>query len=209
MFSGIVQATSKVISTAERGACKAVTIERPRGWKLAKGQSISLDGICSTVVRFNAKSFEVEYMPETLSKTTAGDFNTKSVLNLERSLTLRDYVDGHMVMGHVDSRVRVKSFDKQKNSALLTIELPATLRKFVARHGSVTLNGVSLTVARKGASTCAVALIPHTLSHTNLGTLKPGSWVNIEVDVVARYVVEALGDRSTMTRHAKQKSRRS
>lgn len=207
MFSGIVQATKKVVATEKRGICTAVTIAKPRGWRLTKGQSISIDGICSTVVGLSGKTFEVEYMPETLSKTTAGTWAKNTLLNLERSLTLRNYIDGHLVMGHVDARVRVKSFEKAKNSALLTIEIPTPLPKFLALHGSVTLNGASLTIARKHEKTISVALIPHTLAHTNLGTLQVGAFVNLEVDILARYVLEALGKGSTMPRHANKKGR--
>lgn len=188
MFTGIIQASAKVAASEKSGACVRVRIEKPRGWKLALGQSVAVDGICSTVTKQRAKFFDVEYMPETLSKTTAGEFAIGRVVNLERSLTLRDFVDGHLVMGHVDATGTVV----EKNNNTEEFSLPLSLMRFVAVKGSITINGVALTVIGKKKRSFSVALIPFTITHTNLGALKRGVAVNIEVDLIARYLDSLL-----------------
>jgi len=188
MFTGIIEHTARVVSAEDRAGIRRVGITLPPKWRVRLGQSIAIDGICSTVAGISAKSFMVEYMPETLAKTTAQLFGKGRVVNLERSLTLGRFVDGHLVQGHVDARVRVARVTGDWGVHRLTIFLPAPLRKFVAERGSIAINGVSLTVAAKGKSNCTVALIPYTLSHTDLGMLKKGDEVNIETDLIARYL---------------------
>lgn len=188
MFTGIIQAKAKVKQAKPSESNIRAEIERPKGWKFTKGQSIAVDGICSTVVMSNAKVFAVEYMPETLSKTTAGEFDMGSIVNLERSLTLKTFIDGHLVQGHVDGVGTVSNIDTKGGGYLVTVSIPKPLLKYVAALGSIALNGVSLTVARLKGKEATVALIPHTLSHTNLGVLTKGSRVNIEVDLIARYL---------------------
>lgn len=182
MFSGIVQATSKVVSVSQGGRVRRVRIQKPRAWRLSDGQSIAVDGICSTVVSYGRTYFDVEYMPETMTKTTASLFARGAALNLERSLVYGDRIDGHLVQGHVDAKARVVSLLKKGRSRELSFILPRPLVGKIALHGSIAVNGVSLTVARLAKSVCTVALIPHTLEKTNLGELKKGNFVNIELD---------------------------
>jgi riboflavin synthase len=203
MFTGIIEAKGKIRSASLRRGLLTVRIDKPKGWKLKKGESISIDGICSTVVGFDAKSFSVEYMEETLSKTTARDFKKGTVVNLERSLTLQSRLDGHMVQGHVDNRARVSSVEK----GLVSIDLPRQLVPFAALHGSIAINGVSLTIARTKGNTITVALIPFTISRTNLGALAKGDFVNVEVDLLARYSANIL-KHARLMHHAKKKSRK-
>ena len=186
MFAGITQAVGTVVSASTRDRCRTVRIRTPRGWRLTTGQSVSVDGICSTVVRRSATFFEVTYMPETLSKTTAASFSEGALLNLERSLKLSDFVDGHLVAGHVDGTARVASVKAVGGSCLMSVELPKELKPYVAVHGSIAISGVSLTIAHKSGRTVTVALIPFTLAHTNLGNLKKGDKVNVEVDLLMR-----------------------
>jgi riboflavin synthase len=207
MFTGIIQSKSKVVSTQKKGSVIQVRLEKPRDWKLVLGQSISIDGICSTVTVLSKEYFEVDYMPETLSKTTAGSFAKGSIVNLERSLTLNDYIDGHIVQGHVDARARIAEVVEEGNTRRITIEIPKPLLRFVAALGSIAINGVSLTVARLAGSRATVALIPHTLAVTNLGSLKKGDVVNIEADLMARYIVAAMAD-SGRVGHAKKTLRK-
>jgi riboflavin synthase len=189
MFTGIIEAKARAASVTRHGSGTCVVVEKPRGWKLKKGQSIAVDGICTTVIRSDARTFSLDYMPETLSKTTANGFKKGSVLNLERSLRLDQFVDGHLTQGHVDTRVVVKEVEKKNGKHLVTISVPKSLTRYVALHGSLTLNGVSLTVARLEKNTATAALIPHTITHTNLATIKKGDEVNLEVDLIARYVI--------------------
>ncbi|MCR4325752.1 MAG: riboflavin synthase [Patescibacteria group bacterium] len=206
MFTGIIQATSSVVSVSERGGVKRTRIRKPTRWKLTKGQSVAIDGICSTVAELGAGWFEVEYMPETLSKTTARSLARGHSVNLERSLRYGDPIDGHLTQGHVDSRVRVMAVTRNGRSREIRVALPQVLAKKVVRHGSVALNGVSLTVARVRRGAFEVALIPHTLSHTNLGGLSVGDPVNMEVD---RTVLLAdLSDRGKVSRNAKKRGRK-
>lgn len=194
MFSGIIQAKGRVVSARPQGDVRRVHVKKPPRWKLGLGQSVSVDGICSTVVAQGKDFFEVEYMPETLAKTTAGDLLPGAVVNLERSLRHGDFIDGHFVQGHVDARGRITAVQKTGASRLLTIAIPKSLRRFVAARGSVAVSGVSLTVARVSPASFKIGIIPHTLASTNLGDLKKGDAVNVETDMLARYRV-AAGER--------------
>lgn len=156
------------------------------------GQSVSVDGVCSTVMSLRPSFFEVEYMPETLAKTTVGSFQNNTPVNLERPLALRDLVDGGLVQGHVDARGTIRLIEKDGKTQTLAVAVPKALEKYIASKGSVTINGVNLTITWVKKGTFGVALIPYTLTHTNLGSLKKGDAVNIEVDVVARYVAHIL-----------------
>jgi riboflavin synthase len=185
MFTGIVTATSKVTSAQKRGKEKRVGITIPRGWRLKKGESVAIDGICTTVVAMSRSVFEVDYMQTTVAKTTAGGFKKGRVVNLERPLAYRGRVDGHFVLGHVDGRGMVQQVKNQK----VKIKIPKDFAQYVTPRGSITVNGVALTVAAAQGNLVTVALIPYTASHTNLGTLKKGDWVNIEIDLLARYAL--------------------
>src|SRR3989344_1852920 len=189
MFAGITQAVGSVVSASTQSRCRTVRIRTPRGWRLTTGQSVSVDGICSTVVRRSATFFEVTYMPETLSKTTAASFSEGALLNLERSLKLSDFVDGHLVAGHVDASARIVAVKATGSSKTLTIELPKELKAYVSARGSVAINGISLTVAHKEGRMVTVALVPFTLAHTNLKGLEKGDKVNVEIDLLTRSLV--------------------
>ena len=206
MFSGIVETEAKIVSVDMEGKCKRVRIQKPRGWKLDLGESISVDGICSTIASTGQNYFEVEYMPQTLSKTTAALFEKGAILNLEHSLKYGDRIHGHFVAGHVDIRARVVGIEKDGRSRLVRVQLPRTLSRYVVSHGSIAVNGVSLTVARKSDTSFTVALIPHTLKATNLANLKTGDAVNIECDVLARYGLAAPRRSAKVRTHAAKRS---
>lgn len=208
MFSGIIGEVKPIQKVSERGGCCIVRIEKPRGWKLQNGQSISVDGICSTVVRSGSDSFYVEYMPETLSKTTAAYFKKGDHVNLERSLMLKDSVDGHITYGHVDAAVRVLGLKKHKSACLVSVAMPKRFRIYIIPQGAIAINGVSLTIARVARGSFTVALIPYTLKYTNLGDLKKGSLVNIEIDPLARYAVARGKQRGIVPRNAKKAARK-
>ena len=193
MFTGIIQSVMPVLAASDKEACLVVRLKKPTGWKVVLGQSITVDGICSTVTKVGASFFEVEYMPETLDKTTAGTMAAGRWVNLERSLTLRDYIDGHLVSGHVDARGKTIRVEGEDNTKRISFEVPQVLAKYIAKKGSITVNGISLTVADVKKNVFTVALIPYTLEHTNLGLIEKGDTVNIEIDTVARYVERMLG----------------
>lgn len=157
-------------------------IALPSRWKLLHGQSVSVNGICTTVIASNKTSFDVEYMPETLRKTTARSWKAGALVNVERSLKFGDRVDGQFLSGHVEGTAMVTKVTPEGASTLLELSLTRALAVRTSLHGWVALDGVSLTVARKTASRVTVALIPYTLRHTNLHERTIGDRVNIETD---------------------------
>ena len=198
MFTGIIKSLGKVRDVSASGKNVYVWIVSPRlirlgrkkpaGLKIKTGDSINVDGICSTVKRLRGNSFEVEYMPETLKKTTAKFFEKGIYVNLEPSLRANARLDGHLVQGHVDTVGDIKDIKKIGNSVILKIGFPSKYRKFISEKGSISVNGVSLTVVATGNNWFTVSLVSYTLRHTNLQNLKKGDKVNIEVDVLARYM---------------------
>ncbi|OGG57699.1 riboflavin synthase subunit alpha [Candidatus Kaiserbacteria bacterium RIFCSPHIGHO2_01_FULL_56_24] len=193
MFTGIIEAQARIIAIEKKQGMR-VSIERSSAWKLTKGQSISIDGICSTVEAIRPKSFSVTYMPETLRVSVARDLAKGAIVNLERSLKVGDRIEGHIVQGHVDGVGIVTSVKKRGGSKELTIKVPRTLMRYIAPKGSITVQGTSLTLAARTGDSFTVALIPHTLLHTNLGRLTKGSRVNIETDLIARHLAALRGE---------------
>ena len=188
MFAGIIETKGRVKAVEEQNRIRRVRIEVPRAWKLSLGASVNVDGICSTVVKKGAGFFDVEYMPETLSKTTAGRYTRAALVNLERSLTYGQRIDGHPVQGHVDCATPIRAIAKKGSSREFTIKPSAALARSAVLHGSIAINGVSLTIAKKHGPNIIVALIPYTLKHTNLGALKVGDVVNVEFDHSREYL---------------------
>lgn len=207
MFTGIVQATSRVMDVSGRDAILRVRLAKPRAWKLSVGSSVAVDGICSTVVAHGARSFDVEYMTETLSKTTAGAFTRGRLVNLERPLRAGDPLGGHLVQGHVDVRGTVSRVEKVGASRVVHIRVPHALSPLIARGGSITMDGVSLTVARKTGLIFVVSLIPHTLSHTTLSGLIAGKEVNLEADIIARTLLAGRFRNGRVRRNATKRIR--
>lgn len=188
MFSGIVTAvgTIRSVETA-RGGRKLVVDAAGLGLRdVAIGDSIAVDGVCLTVVARSARSFEADMSRATLS-CTAG-FGRGGRVNLEKALRATDRLGGHLVSGHVDGVGTVTGVRRAGASRVLAFRVPARLAKYIARKGSVTVNGVSLTVNDVRGACFTVNLIPHTLASTNLGALRAGGKVNVEVDILARYI---------------------
>ena len=191
MFTGIVSAVSKVVA-AERGR-----IGIDHAWiarHLKVGGSIAVNGCCLTVVKKKGPVFYADVVPETLRRTNLGALTLGAEVNLELPLSAASLLDGHLVQGHVDSTAKVKAVEKAGTAREVTIELPASMARFVAVKGSIAVDGVSLTVATvdKPPGTFRVALIPHTLEQTIAGTYRAGTVVDLEADVVARYVARNL-----------------
>lgn len=192
MFTGIVTAQGLVRAAVASQEGSRVTIGAGRlGLADVRiGDSIAVDGCCLTVVELGPDAFAVDVSRETLN-CTAG-FPVGRPVNLEKALRLEDRLGGHLVSGHVDGVGEVTRFEPAGESWLLEVRAPASLAKYLARKGSVTVNGVSLTVNRVEKAEFAVNLIPHTLEATNLKELRAGSRVNLEVDLLARYVEHLL-----------------
>ena len=191
MFTGIVSAVSKVVE-AERGrlAIDHAAVAR----RLKIGASVAVNGCCLTVVKKRGPVFYMDVVPETLRRTNLGALRRGQEVNLELPVTATSTLDGHLVQGHIDATATVRRVEKAASGKEVTIELPSALSRFVATKGSIAVDGVSLTVAEvdRPPGTFKVALIPHTLEMTVAGAYKAGSVVNLEADVVARYVARNL-----------------
>lgn len=164
---------------------------------LRVGQSIAVDGVCLTVVDCNATSFTADLSAETLERTTLGNLKPQSRVNLERPLKAGDPFGGHFVMGHVDGVGRIIRLECAGDSTEMWINFPAPLANHIAPKGSITVDGVSLTLCDVSKEAFSVCLIPHTLAITTLGRKGPGSFVNLEVDVLSRYLERLLGGQTT------------
>ena len=190
MFSGIVEATGSVagIAPAENG--RRVRFRAPQILEgLRVGASISVDGACLTAIEIQPEGFSADVIGTTLSRTIAGRYAEGTRVNLERALRLGDRLDGHLVQGHVDGVGEVLEVVDQGETRLVDLTLPAEVEAVTILHGSITVNGVSLTVnALPGSGRCQVALIPHTRAVTTLGELCRGDPVNLEGDLIGKYV---------------------
>jgi riboflavin synthase len=196
MFTGIVQAIGEVRAITPRGgdvefvfATGALSLE-----SVAIGDSISVSGCCLTVTRLAADSFAADASLETLQVTTLGRWQPGQRVNLEKALRAGDPLGGHYVTGHVDGIAAVVGSASDARSLRVDFEVPATLARYIARKGSVCIDGVSLTVNDVEQNRFGVNLIPHTLEVTTLGACRPGTQVNVEVDIIARYVERMTRD---------------
>jgi riboflavin synthase len=190
MFTGIVQGVGKVRSIEPRGGDVRMWIDTggvPLG-DVAIGGSIAVNGCCLTAVELEPAAFAADLSRETLSLTTAGQWSPGTPVNLEKALTAGQALGGHYVTGHVDGVGQVVSRHDDARSVRVEFEVPAELARYVARKGSITVDGVSLTVNGVAGSRFDVNLVPHTLGVTVLGEYRPGSGVNLEVDIIARYL---------------------
>ncbi len=193
MFTGIVEEMGWVHRVEERPAGRRLWIKADRVLADAEvSGSLAVSGVCLTLVGLEAGRFSVEVVPETLSRTTLGGLRVGDPVNLERPLTLEQRLGGHLVQGHVDGVGEVLGVEREGDGTRVTIGLPPPLRRYVAEKGSLTVDGVSLTVASAAADRCEVALIPHTLEITILGGYARGTRVNLEVDLLARYLARLL-----------------
>ncbi|MGH8934898.1 MAG: riboflavin synthase [Acidimicrobiia bacterium] len=196
MFTGIVEEIGRVTSREETPA--GVRLEVGAGAVLVglrRGDSVAVNGVCLTAVDRRGHTLGLEVVPETLRRTNLGSLIPDDRVNLERAARLGDRLDGHLVQGHVDGTGRVEEFISEDGSRRLRIGLEARLAGYLVEKGSVAVDGVSLTVAAVGAGWFEVALIPHTLRATTLGLRSVGDVLNLEVDVLAKYVERLLGRR--------------
>jgi riboflavin synthase len=201
VFTGLVETVGKVVEVSpKRGSSRiAITSTLPVK-ELRDGDSVSVDGVCLTVASRRRDRFFADVVAETLSRSTLGQLRAGDRVNLERSMQLGDRLGGHMVSGHVDATVEVRRFDKHGDDCRLRLALPPELARYVAPKGSVALQGVSLTVAAVEPSSFEIALVPHTLERTTLGRLRPGARLNLEVDLMARYLERLLSQQHPQER---------
>jgi riboflavin synthase len=189
VFSGIVEEIGRVSEVRAGGRARTLRIEAATVMSdLSVGASIAVDGCCLTVVAHDAGAFEVETGAETLRRTTLGELEPGNRVNLERSLRIDARLGGHIVQGHVDGVGRLRSRRPEAGSQWVEFDAPAEVHRYLVEKGSVTVAGVSLTIAAVDEAGFAVSLIPHTLDATTLGELPDGAPVNLEADVLAKYV---------------------
>jgi len=192
MFTGIVAHKGSVVDVADDGGVRRITVEAGALADLMVGDSIAVNGVCLTAVAVEESRIEVEVVQETLSRSSLGGVQSGDPVNLERPMSANDRFDGHIVQGHVDGVGTVVEVVNEGDDRRMRIEVPSDLARFIAEKGSITVDGVSLTVAAVGPDHFEVALIPHTLEVTTLGLRSEGDQVNLEVDIIAKYVERLL-----------------
>ena len=193
MFTGLVETTGLIDSFEKNEDGMILRLNHNNSFEVSINDSVSCNGVCLTVVRTDKNSFEVQLVNETLNRTTAEFWKEKDELNLERALLPSTRMGGHFVQGHVDcvtKILKIKHFDK---SSTWTFKMNDDIEKYIVEKGSIALNGVSLTVASKDKNSFDVALIPHTIELTTFGNLTIGDSVNVEVDILGKYIENFLG----------------
>jgi riboflavin synthase len=196
MFTGIVQGVGRIRSVEPRGGDVTMWIETgtvPLA-DVGTGGSIAVNGCCLTAIELEPRAFKADLSRETLTLTTAGAWQSGTAVNLEKALTAGQALGGHYVTGHVDGVGRVVSRHDDARSVRVEFEVPAELARYIARKGSVTVDGVSLTVNGASGTRFDVNLVPHTLEVTILGGYQPGTRVNLEVDIIARYLERLVAE---------------
>jgi riboflavin synthase len=192
VFTGLVQAIGRVAEIERGDAGARIRIEAPLDGELALGDSIAINGVCLTAVELGDGSFEADAMNETLSRSSLGNLVAGSEVNLELPLRATDRLGGHVVQGHVDGVGTILEVAEDGFARRVRVEAPAELLRYVIEKGSIAVDGVSLTVAALDTRSFTVSLIPETLNRTNLGQARPGVRVNLEVDVLAKYVEKLM-----------------
>lgn len=194
MFTGIVEAVGKVAATQPRGGDLRLAIEAETLAldAVRLGDSIAVNGICLTVVEFDAHRFAADVSVETLAHTTAGSWQVGTQVNLEQALTPRHRLGGHIVSGHVDGVGEVLARHGDARSERFRLRAPLALARYIASKGSITVDGTSLTVNAVDGAEFEINIVPHTLANTIIGGYRPGTRVNLEVDVIARYLERLL-----------------
>ncbi len=193
MFTGIIEGTGKI--TGKRSVGGGIAYDFEADFDLSdpeEGESIAVNGACLTAYNIRGRSFSADVSPETLSRTKLGLIGPGTMVNLERALRLSDRLGGHIVSGHVDCLATVTGKKEIGQYTIFSFSLPAEQGRYIIEKGSITIDGVSLTVNSCGPGSFAVSIIPHTLKMTTLGALKNGSKVNIEVDLIGKYVEKLL-----------------
>jgi riboflavin synthase len=193
VFTGIVRELGRVVSVEAGGGGVAVVVEAPStAADLSTGDSISINGVCLTAEKVTDGRVSLHAVPETLARSTLGELVADDSVNVEPALRAGEPLGGHYVQGHVDAVGRIQSVEAEGDGLRVFVEAPPDVLRYLVEKGSVTVDGVSLTVAALSEDAFAVALVPHTLEATTLSTLQPGRKVNLEVDVLAKYVERLL-----------------
>lgn len=191
MFTGIVEKKAKIKKTESKGGLLVISLDLPKSMNTKLGDSVSISGCCLTVYKKSGSSVSFQIMKETLDKTIFGKKIPKEI-NVELAMKLSDRLGGHIVSGHIDCIGTVNSIVQNDGEREITINFPKNFSDFVIEKGSVTIDGVSLTIVKCGKGILSVSLIPHTLKTTTLDSLRKGDCVNIEFDIVSKHIVNLI-----------------
>lgn len=200
MFTGIVEEVGRIANIEQRGQNRRITIDADRtSTELRTGESVSVSGVCLTALDIKAGSFSADLAPETWTRTSFSRIRENALLNLELPMKSDGRFGGHIVQGHVDGVGTLISFSRigDSDNWWLEIELPSDVERYTVFKGSICIEGISLTVAKLEGNRCTVAIIPHTVERTNLHSLKPGDTVNLEADLIAKYVEKMIKGNSS------------
>ena len=192
MFTGIIEATGVIKSIETEGSNRHFEIESPVSGELRVDQSVAHNGVCLTVTKLADNHHWVTAVDETLKKSSLGQLKPGARINLERCMKMDGRLDGHIVQGHVDATGKVKRITEEEGSWLFTFQFPSQFAKHIVEKGSISINGISLTCFNVGRSEFTVAIIPYTYEHTTMRDLKEGDTVNLEFDVIGKYVDRIL-----------------
>ena len=195
MFTGIIKSVGKVAKIKDLEGGKEIDIATDFAKEVQVDQSISINGVCHTATACDDQSFTVQTVEETLRKTNIGDLTEGALVNLERSLRADQLLDGHIVQGHVDTTATISDIEREGTDWLFTFDYPAEYSNLIVGRGSIAIDGISLTVANESRNTFQVAIIPYTYEHTNLRDKEAGDTVNLEFDILGKYVVKYLRNR--------------
>ncbi|MEQ9265582.1 MAG: riboflavin synthase [Balneolaceae bacterium] len=195
MFTGIVQEVGRIedIKSLNGGGLE-FKVSCSFAGTCHIDESIAINGVCHTVTQFDENTFTVQSVEETLRKTTMGKLELNSTVNLERSLTLQTGIEGHLVQGHVDTTGTIISLEKEETGWLIGVSYPEEFANMIVGRGSITMEGISLTIAREEKNEFTIAIIPYTWEHTNLNNKKIGDSLNLEFDIIGKYVVKYLAN---------------
>ncbi len=193
MFTGIVEGTGRImgITRSDRRSAMRVTVDLgAHSEGLQTGQSVALNGVCLTATKLSGSECVFEMIEETVTRTDLGNLNVGGVVNIERSLRVGDRLEGHFVLGHVDGVGTILEIQKKPDEVSVSFEVPEDLSRYIVQKGSVAIDGISLTVVDVRDNVVSVSLIPHTVDITNFHTRRPGDRVNIETDILGKYILK-------------------
>ncbi|MCJ7509076.1 MAG: riboflavin synthase [candidate division Zixibacteria bacterium] len=197
MFSGIIEETGQIKNLSRRGSPLAITVKASTVLEDLKiGDSVNIDGACQTVVRVNKNEFAVEAVEETLKKTTFGNLKIGQLVNLERAVKASDRLGGHILTGHIDCKGKIDSIKDKNGSHIFEISLPQSNLKYLIEKGSIAVDGISLTIVEVKPKSLTVSVIPHTIKNTNFVFKKIGDEVNIELDIIGKYIEKMVHSKS-------------
>lgn len=196
MFTGIIETLAEVVSTRKDGGNLVITIQTPLARELKVDQSVAHNGVCLTVTNIQGDTYETIAVTETLQKSNLGQLSPTQFVNLERAMVFNGRIDGHLVQGHVDSVGECISCEEQNGSWLYRFRFPSEFAALIVEKGSICMNGISLTVFDVTSNEFSVAIIPYTYEHTNVSKIKKGALINLEFDILGKYVARQLAVRN-------------